>query len=72
MNDLIKQLSFLKLSYSLEYYEAVAKTAAQKKWTHIQYFSELIEQEANLRNDKLIERRIRSVKVPCHKNPGSV
>ncbi len=67
MSDLIKQLSFLKLPYALEHYEAVAKTAALKKWTHIQYFSELIEQEANLRNDKLIQRRIRSAKFPVIK-----
>ena len=67
MSDLTKQLSFLKLPYALEHYESVAKIAAQKNWTHIQYFSELIEQEANLYNDKLIQRRIRSAKFPVIK-----
>ena len=67
MSDLTKQLSFLKLPYALEHYESVAKIAAQKNWTHIQYFSELIEQEANLHNDKLIQRRIRSAKFPVIK-----
>lgn len=67
MSNLTNQLSFLKLPYALEHYDAVAKVAAQKKWTHIHYFSELIEQEANLRNDKLIERRIRSAKFPVIK-----
>ncbi|MCP4351151.1 MAG: ATP-binding protein [Desulfobacterales bacterium] len=67
MSDLTKQLSFLKLSYALEHYESVAKIAARKEWTHIHYFSELIEQEAHLRNDKLIQRRIKSAKFPVIK-----
>lgn len=67
MSNLTEQLSFLKLPYALEHYESVAKIAAQKNWTHIQYFSELIDQEANLRNDKLIQRRIRSAKFPVIK-----
>ncbi len=67
MSDLTKQLSFLKLPYALEHYESVADIAAQKNWTHIHYFSELIEQEANLRNDKLIKRRIQSAKFPVIK-----
>ncbi len=67
MSDLTKQLSLLKLPYALEHYESVAKVAAQKNWTHIQYFSELIKQDANLNNDKLIQRRIRSAKFPVIK-----
>lgn len=67
MSELIKQLSYLKLSYTLENYESVATIAARKQWTHIQYLSELVKQEANLRNDKLIQRRIKSAKFPVIK-----
>jgi DNA replication protein DnaC len=67
MSELIKQLSYLKLSYILENYESVATIAARKQWTHIQYLSELAKQEANLRNDKLIQRRIKSAKFPVIK-----
>ena len=67
MSELIKQLSYLKLSYILENYESVATIAARKQWTHIQYLSELVKQEANLRNDKLIQRRIKSAKFPVIK-----
>jgi DNA replication protein DnaC len=67
MSDLIKQIAYLKLSYIRENYESVATIAAKKKWTHIQYLSELIEQEANLRNDRTIQRRIQSAKFPVIK-----
>jgi DNA replication protein DnaC len=67
MSNLTEQLSFLKLPYALEHYESVADIAAQKNWTHIHYLSELIEQESNLRNDKLIQRRIQSAKFPVIK-----
>ena len=67
MSDLIKQIAYLKLSYIRENYESVATIAAKKKWTHIQYLSELIEQEANLSNDRTIQRRIQSAKFPVIK-----
>ena len=67
MNKLTDQLSYLKLSYILENHEGAATIAARKQWTHIQYLSELINQEANLRNDKLIQRRIKSAKFPVIK-----
>ena len=67
MNKLIDQLSYLKLSYILENYESVATTAARKQWTHIRYLSELMKQEANLRKDRLIQRRIKAARFPVIK-----
>ncbi len=67
MSDLIKQLSYLKLSYILKNHESVATIAARKQWTHIQYLSELIKQEANLHSDRIIQRRIRSARFPVIK-----
>jgi DNA replication protein DnaC len=67
MSNLIKDLSYMKLSYILENYESVAKIAAQKQWTHIEYLSELMKQEVNLRCDKLIQRSIQSANFPVIK-----
>ena len=67
MDDLENHLSYLKLPYIRENYESVAVTAARKKWTHIQFLSELIKQESGLRRDRLIQRRIRMAKFPVIK-----
>ncbi len=67
MNKLTEQLSYLKLPYILENYESVATTAARKQWTHTQYLSEMIKQEASLRNDRLIQRRIKLARFPVIK-----
>ena len=67
MNKLTEQLSYLKLPYILENYESTATTAARKQWTHIQYLSEMMKQEASLRNDRLIQRRIKLARFPVIK-----
>ena len=67
MNDLIKQLSDLKLPYIRENHETVAQWAARKQWTHVHYLSELIKQEDNLRKDRTIQRRIRMARFPVVK-----
>jgi len=67
MSDLIKQLSYLKLSYILENYESIAAIAARKQWSHIEFLSKLIKQEANLHSDRIIQRRIKSAKFPVIK-----
>lgn len=60
-------LSYLKLPFIRENYESIAKTATRKQWDHIQYLTELVEQESNLRRDKCIRRRINSAKFPVVK-----
>lgn len=67
MSDITTHLSYLKLPYIRENYEAVAKTATRKQWDPIQYLSELIKQESNFRRDKTIQRRIRMAKFPVIK-----
>jgi DNA replication protein DnaC len=67
MSDLPTRLSYLKLPYIRENYEAMAKTAAHKQWDHIQYLSELVIQESNLRRDKTIQRRIKAARFPVTK-----
>ena len=57
-NGLDEKLSYLKLSYMRENYESLAKKAAQKQWTHVNYLTELATAEANLRQDRATKRRI--------------
>ena len=61
-NRLDEKLSYLKLSYMLENYESLAKKAAQKHWTHVNYLTELATAEANLRADRATKRRIRAAR----------
>jgi len=61
-NGLDEKLSYLKLSYMLENYESLAKKAAQKHWTHVNYLTELATAEANLRADRATKRRIRAAR----------
>jgi len=65
--SLADHLSYLKLPYIRENYETTGKTAARKKWDHIRYLSELVEQESNLRRDRTIQRRIRMARFPVIK-----
>lgn len=65
--NITDHLSYLKLPFIRENYEAIAKTAARKKWDHIQYLSELVEQESNLRRDRCIQRRIKMARFPVIK-----
>lgn len=66
-DDLIKQLSYLKLLHIRENYESVAQLAARKQWTHVHYLSELIKEEAKSRQDRTIQRRIRMARFPVIK-----
>ncbi|MFH2059540.1 MAG: IS21-like element helper ATPase IstB [Pseudomonadota bacterium] len=67
MKDIKDYLSYLKLPFIRENFEAIAKTAARKQWDHIQYLSELVEQESNLRRDRSIQRRIKMARFPVIK-----
>ena len=67
MNELTKHLSDLKLPYIRENHEAVAQLAARKQWTHVHYLSELAREEANLKKDRLIQRRIHMARFPVIK-----
>jgi DNA replication protein DnaC len=58
MTTLDEQFTYLKLVYMRDNYEPVAKVAAAKQWTHVNYLSELVKAEVDLRNDRAIKRRI--------------
>lgn len=64
LSELDEQLNYLKLNSIRENYEPLAKQAAQKQWTHVQYLSELIQEQTNQRHDRAIERRISQARFP--------
>jgi len=45
-SKLQENLIYLKLPFIRENYEEMAKKAAQKEWTHVQYFGRLMQGEA--------------------------
>jgi DNA replication protein DnaC len=64
LSELDEQLNYLKLNSIRENYESLAKQAAQNQWTHVQYLSELIQDQTNQRHDRTIERRISQARFP--------
>jgi DNA replication protein DnaC len=64
LSELDEQLNYLKLNCIRENYEPLAKQAVQKQWTHVQYLSELIQEQTNQRHDRAIERRISQARFP--------
>ena len=57
-------LKYLKLHFIRENYEELAKQAVKKQWPHVNYLTELVIAEANLRQDLATQRRIRSARFP--------
>jgi DNA replication protein DnaC len=58
------QLKYLRLNFIQQNYESFAKQADDKKWTHIDYLTELITGEAGFKRDRSIQRRIRLARFP--------
>jgi DNA replication protein DnaC len=65
--QLAEQLGYLKLRFMENNHEALAATAAEKGWTHEEYFEQLIQGETDLRWDNAIQRRIRMAHFPVIK-----
>jgi len=66
-SNLEQNLTYLKLPFIRDNFESLAKEAAQKKWSHVQYLARLIEGEADFRHDRAIQRRIRLARFPVLK-----
>jgi len=64
VSNLDQHLGYLKLNNIREQYQAMAKIAAQKQWTHIDYLTELIAAQTNHRQDRATERRISQARFP--------
>src|SRR2546422_5333045 len=60
-------LAYLKLSFIAEQYTELAKHAAQKAWSHVDYLAKLMEGEADVRRDRATKSRIRLARFPVIK-----
>src|SRR6266849_5422845 len=60
-------LASLKLGFIAEQYAELAKHAAHKTWSHVDYLAKLMEGEANLRRDRATKSRIRLARFPVIK-----
>ena len=67
-NELREQLEYLKLSAILEHYKPEAAAAAQRQLSHVDYLARLIDEEAQLRRERSIARRIKLARFPVIKS----
>jgi hypothetical protein len=67
LNDVEQHLTYLKLSFMMEQYAALAQHAAHKAWSHVDYLTRLAEGEATLRCDRATKSRIRLARFPVIK-----
>jgi len=65
--QLDQHLKYLKLPYMRDQHQDLAKQAAKKHWSHVDYLEKLADGEAALRSDRSIQRRIRLACFPVVK-----
>ena len=65
--NLEQNLKYLKLPFILEQHHQLALLSAQKQWSHLDYLTNLIQGEADLRSDRSVQRRICQAKFPVIK-----
>ena len=63
-----RHLDYLKLSFIGEHLDDFAKLAAEQHWDPITFLAKLIEGEAQRRQDRSIERRVRLARFPVRKS----
>ena len=57
-------LLYLKLSFFREYHPALAKEAAEKNWTPLDFLNRLVEGETLRRRDRATKKRIQAARFP--------
>ena len=57
------KLAALNLPFMRENYQPLANTAADKHWSHVDYFTELLAGEAAAREDRRVQR---DAELLCH------
>jgi DNA replication protein DnaC len=62
-----RHLQDLKLAFIAEHYGELAKQAAHKQCSHIEYLGQLVEGEAHRRRDRATQNRIRLARFPVIK-----
>lgn len=63
-DQLIAWLLYLKLSYFRECHQSLAKEAAEKDWTQLDFLTRLVEGETLRRKDRATNRRIQAARFP--------
>ena len=66
-DEVDQYLRDLKLAFIAEHYGDLAKQAAHKQWSHLDYLGHLVEGEALLRRDRVTQNRIRLARFPVIK-----
>lgn len=66
-DQLTTHLFYLKLSFFRENHQQLAKQAADKKWSSLDYLSRLVEGEVLRRKDHATQRRIKAARFPVIK-----
>lgn len=66
-DQLLSDLAYLKLSYFREHHQTLAKEAAEKNSTPLDFLSRLAEGEALRRKDRATQRRIQAARFPVIK-----
>lgn len=64
---LAQPLHALNLPFMREHYQALAQAAAERQWSHVQYFTELVSGEAAAREDRRVQRCIAQARFPVLK-----
>jgi DNA replication protein DnaC len=67
LNRLTTHLDYLRLTYCRGHFQALADKAAEKQRSHVEYLAQLVEGEADLRENRAIERRIKNARFPVLK-----
>lgn len=60
-------MTALRLAFMLEHHQALAQTAADKQWSHLDYLTELVSGEAGARDDRRVQRCIQLARFPVLK-----
>jgi len=69
-SKLDEHLDYLNLHCIRENYQSASRGAAQKKLSYLDFLSELIEEEANCRYQRSLERRVKNAHFPFLKTLG--
>ena len=64
---LAELLAYLKLHFIREHFEDLARQAAQKQSPHVDYLAKLLEGDAQRRQDRALERRLKAARFPVLK-----
>lgn len=60
-------IEYLNLGFFTEQHEALAKQAAEKRWSHLEYLERLLEGEYLARQGRAVERRVKAARFPVIK-----